>query len=171
MKYAQIDSDGKATGFYDRITHIQIPTDAIEITDEQWADWWPNVAFRRWQNGELVSYDPPQPPIDLTAYAADVRWRKEVGGITVADVHVATDDRSKQMIIGARIAAGADPEWSTKWVGADGSINDIDATTIVAISDAVQVHVNACFTIYASVKSDIDTGAITTTQEIDAAFA
>ncbi|ABE63170.1 hypothetical protein Nham_2379 [Nitrobacter hamburgensis X14] len=109
--------------------------------------------------------------VDLLAYAADARWRREVGGITVAGVSVATDDRSKQMIIGARIAADADSNWSTSWVAADGSIVPVNATTIIAISDAVQAHVNDCFTAYALVKADIDSGEITTIAEIDAAFA
>ncbi|ABE64059.1 hypothetical protein Nham_3327 [Nitrobacter hamburgensis X14] len=111
------------------------------------------------------------PQIDLVAYAADQRWRKETRGIEIAGVPVATDDRSKQMIIGARLAANYDPDWSTQWVGADGSIYPIDATAIVAISDTVQAHVNDCFTTYAVVKADIDAGTITTTAEIDAAFA
>lgn len=105
----------------------------------------------------------------LSVYAADARWRRETGGITVAGVPVATDDRSKQMIIGARVAANADPDWSTLWVGADGEIYPIDAPAIIAISDAVQAHVNACFATYASVRAEIEAGTITTTAEIDAA--
>jgi hypothetical protein len=75
------------------------------------------------------------------------------------------------MIIGARLAANSDPDWSTQWVGADGSIYPIDAAAIVAISDAVQAHVNDCFTTYALVKADIDSGTITTREQVDAAFA
>lgn len=107
----------------------------------------------------------------LTAYAADRRWRKENGGIVVGGVPIATDDRSKQMIIGARLAADADPDWTTQWVGADGSVHPVNAAAMIAISDAVQAHVNACFVTYAAVKTDIDAGTITTTEEIDAAFA
>lgn len=107
----------------------------------------------------------------LSTYAADARWRREVGGIAVAGVPVATDDRSKQMIIGARVAADADADWTTQWVGADGNIYPIDAAAIVAISDAVQAHVNACFATFANVKAEIDAGTITTRTEIDAAFA
>lgn len=107
----------------------------------------------------------------LTAYAADKRWQKESGGIVVGGVPIATDDRSKQMIIGARLAADADPDWTTQWVGADGSVHPVDATAMIAISDAVQAHVNACFVTYASVKSAIDAGTITAREEIDAAFA
>lgn len=118
--------------------------------------------------------EPAKPPLtkdELTSHAAAVRWQKEIGGIVVGGVPIATDDRSKQMIIGARLAADADPNWSTQWVSADGSVHTVNAATMIAISDAVQAHVNACFVIYADVKSDIDAGDITTTQEIDAAFA
>lgn len=123
--------------------------------------------------GTFTPPPPPAPPTkdDLIAYAADARWRKEVGGIAVSGVPVATDDRSKQMIIGARLAADADPDWTSQWVGADGAIYSIDAATIIAISNAVQAHVNACFATFASVKAEIDAGTITTTAQIDAAFA
>lgn len=107
----------------------------------------------------------------LTAYAADTRWRKETGGITVAGVPVATDDRSKQMIIGARVAADADADWTTQWVGAGGVVYPVDATAIVAISNAVQAHVNACFATFAGVKAEIEAGTIISAAEIDAAFA
>lgn len=125
-----------------------------------------------YENGVLIAPPAPAPTIEeLTAHAADTRWQKETGGITVAGVPVATDDRSKQMIIGARVAADADPDWTTQWVGADGVIYPIDAAAIVAISNAVQAHVNACFATFASVKAAIDAATITTMQEIDAAFA
>lgn len=114
----------------------------------------------------------PEPgPIDLVAYAADMRWQKEIGGIIVAGVPIATDDRSKLMITGARVAAMADPNWSTIWHGADGNTYPIDAAAMVMISDEVQAHVNATFQTFAAVKAAIDAEAITTTAEIDAAFA
>ncbi|WNJ89181.1 DUF4376 domain-containing protein [Bosea sp. 685] len=125
-------------------------------------------------DGNSFSAPAPAPPpskADLTAYAADLRWRKEVGGITVADVPVATDDRSKIMIMGARVAAMVDPSWSTTWHGADGATYPLGATAIIAISDAVQIHVNTGFATFAGVKADIEAGEITTTVEIDEAFA
>lgn len=106
----------------------------------------------------------------LVAYAAERRWRKEVGGIVVAGVPVATDDRSKLMVTGARVAAQADSGWATVWHGADGQTYPIDAASLIAISDAVQAHVNAGFAIFATVKAAIEAGEITTTGEIDAAF-
>lgn len=112
-----------------------------------------------------------EPEIRLIKYAADLRWQREVGGVVVGGVPVATDDRSKVMITGARVAAGADPDWSTVWHGADGQTYPVDAAAMVAISDAVQAHVNSSFATFASVKAAIDAGEITTTDEIDAAFA
>lgn len=107
----------------------------------------------------------------LLAYAADLRWRKEVGGITVSGVPVATDDRAKVMITGARVAATVDPQWSTVWHGADGNTYPVDAAAMITISDEVQAHVNTGFATFAAVKADIEAGTITATAEIDAAFA
>lgn len=107
----------------------------------------------------------------LLAHAANLRWRREVGGIVVAGVPVATDDRAKMMIVGARVAAMADPDWSTVWHGTDGGTYPIDAAAMVAISDEVQAHVNAGFATFATVKAAVEAGTITTIAEIDTAFA
>lgn len=115
--------------------------------------------------------EPEPEPIDLTAYAAQKRWEMETGGIEVGGMTVYTDDRSKMMIMGARIAATADPGFATQWKAADGSFVEIDAATIIAISDAVLAHVDACFAIEAQVLDGIGNETITSTAEIDAAFA
>lgn len=106
----------------------------------------------------------------LQTYAADVRWRKEVGGITVGDVQVATDDRSKLLIAGARIKADSDPEFTTKWKTPSGRVQ-LDAATIIAMSDAVLAHVDSCFEIEDAVLTSISNQTITNRDQIDAAFA
>jgi hypothetical protein len=118
--------------------------------------------------GVIAPFAPPV--VDLIAIAADARWRKETGGITLAGMPIATDDRSKLMIMGARLAAQSDSQWSTVWVGADGSSFSVDAPTIVQISDAVAAHVNACFATFAEVKAAIEAGTITTPAQVAAAF-
>jgi hypothetical protein len=110
-------------------------------------------------------------PASLVAYAADKRWRKEVGGITLAGIPLATDDRSKIMIMGARLAASDDPDWTTVWHGADGQAYPLNAASMIAISNAVEAHVNATFAQFADVRAGIAAGTITTTAEIDAALA
>lgn len=146
--------------------HADFVARCVGVSDDDVAVGWSYLSG--------VFTPPPPPPVpsraSLIAHAADARWRKEVGGITVAGVPVSTDDRSKQMIIGACIAADADPNWTSQWVGADGVVYPVDATAIVAISNAVQAHVNDCFATFAVIKGDIDSGEITTTAEIDALF-
>lgn len=110
------------------------------------------------------------PAVDLAAYTAARRWQKEVGGISVAGVAVATDDRSKMMIMGARLKAAADPGFSTGWKIAGGGFVRLGAAELIAISDAVLAHVDACFAIEAALLSAIAAGTITTTAGIDAAF-
>ncbi|MFD2677988.1 DUF4376 domain-containing protein [Camelimonas lactis] len=122
-----------------------------------------------YEGGELSEPPPPPPPsqADLAAYAADKRWQAETGGITVAGVPVATDDRSKTMIMGARIKADADSSYTVGWKGADGSFVSLTAPQIIAISDAVLAHVDACFAAEAAVAAAITDGTVTTTQQVD----
>ena len=129
------------------------------------------VEFERWELAGGVVDPVPTVAVDLVAYAKDASWKKEVGGIVIAGIPVATDDRSQLKILGSRVAADADPNWSTNWDAANDQTFPIDAATMIMISDAVAAHVNRCFSIRANVKAAIATGTITTTAEIDAAFA
>ena len=131
----------------------------------------PDEALAGWVRSGDGWAAPSSPPIDLVAYAAERRWQNEGAGIAVSGVPVATDDRSKLMITGARVAALADPDWSTIWHGADGNTYPVDAAAMIVISNAVQAHVNASFAAFATVRAAIAAGNITTTAEIDAAFA
>ena len=129
------------------------------------------VMLAEWEADEntIEPYTPPA--IDLAAYAAQKRWEKENGGIVVGGVHIATDDRSKVMISGARVAAQGNPDFVTEWKGGDGSFVTIDAATIIIISDAMLQHVSNCFALEAQVLGQINAGTITTVAEVDAAFA
>jgi hypothetical protein len=84
---------------------------------------------------------------------------------------IAMDDRSQTKILGARVAASANPNWQTVWSGADGGSHPLEAAAMIAISNAVEAHINGVFVTFAGVKADIEAGEITTTDEIDAAFA
>lgn len=108
-------------------------------------------------------------PFDLTAYAAGKRYAVETGGISVSGIPIATDDRSKTMILGAAMAAAKDPAFTTHWVAADGTVHDVDATMVSAIADAVAAHVAASFAAYRDVVELIAAGAVATTADVDAA--
>ncbi len=171
-KYATFDAVGLPTAFYSEDIHGEnIPANAIEITESQWQEFLDNQGARKWSNGQVAEYSPPAAPLDLPAYAAAKRWEKEVGGIEINGLTVATDDRSKTMISGARVAAMANPNFTTAWKGSGGEFVPLDASAVVAISDAVLAHVSNCFAIEAQVLADIEAGAITDVEQIDIAFA
>lgn len=81
---------------------------------------------------------------------------------------MATDDRSKLMITGARVKADKDAAFTTNWKTPAGFV-EIDAATIIAISNAVLDHVDASFAIEGAVLAGIEAGTITTQAQIDAA--
>lgn len=122
---------------------------------------------------ELDATRAPAAPtvVQLLAYAGERRWRAETGGITVGDIAVYTDDRSKMMLIGARAAAEANPGFTTRWKTIDGSFVVLDATTLIALSNAVLAHVDACFAREADVQAAILEEEVTTREAIDQAFA
>ncbi|WP_418459723.1 DUF4376 domain-containing protein [Brucella intermedia] len=107
----------------------------------------------------------------LRDYAANKRWQKETGGIEINGLTVATDDRSKTMISGARVAAQNDPNFTTQWKAAGGSFVTIDAAAVIGISDAMLAHVSSCFATEAQVLAGIEAGTISTIEQIDTAFA
>ena len=114
--------------------------------------------------------------VNNTYYAADARWRKEQAGITVtaggSAFPLKTDDRSQAKVNGARIVSGevVDPQETTPWTAADGTIHPLTAADLQSMSDQLQQHINGCFAIYKEVVAGIDGGTITTRDQIDAAF-
>lgn len=89
------------------------------------------------------------------AALADIRWQKETGGITLNGLKVATDDRSKLLILGKRTKAAADPSLTFQWKTPTGFIT-LTAEQIVAIADAVEAHVQACFDREAALVLEIE---------------
>lgn len=152
----------------------------VSVTDSDYSEWlekglsptsWPRDLDGNQTDDELQTVlDPYQVYfVNLTNYAANRRWQKEQGGITVAGLPIATDDRSKQMILGARIAADANPDFTTPWaVGPN--VYELSAQQIIGISNAVLAHVASCFASYGAIITGLDDGSITTKEQIDAAF-
>ena len=155
----------------------------VPALDETYIGWmadgtrptaWPRDEDGRQTNASLQDVLTPFGLFaSLPAYAADARFRTETGGIVVAGVPIATDDRSKTMLLGARIAATADPAFTTSWVAADGVSRQFGASEVVAVSDAVLAHVAACFRVYGEVLAAAAAvpATITTKAQVDAAFA
>lgn len=128
---------------------------------------------------EFYSIEQPVPPALTLAETVDqkktdlssYRYDKEVGGIIMANgMKVATDDRSKGLIAGARIDIIDDPTILTDFKAETGWIQ-IDAATVILISSAVAAHVRACFAIEKQHSDAIDALAAlpaTTVADIEA---
>lgn len=114
----------------------------------------------------IDGYDPlPFVRAEKVAALAARRYEAEIGGVTVGGIAVATDDRAKIMIAGARIKAEVDPNATFRWKTAAGFV-DLMAAQLIAISDAVLAHVQACFDREAELAAEID--ALTDWQAIAA---
>ncbi|SKA30956.1 hypothetical protein SAMN05428963_11390 [Consotaella salsifontis] len=79
--YAKFD-DGHPDGFWredlfpvrpDGARHPDIPADAVEITEAQWRDFVDHPGRRIWQDGAVVAYDPPPPPLTESDYSRAVQ--------------------------------------------------------------------------------------------------
>ena len=144
--------------------------DVADVTDQ------PDVVAGWTANGDGSFTPPPAPPPptvdELVAYAAARRYAIEVGGVATALGRVATDDRSKVMILGSRMAAQLDPAWSRVWLFAAGASATVRAAEITAMSDAVQAHVAGVFAAFETIKAAITAvpPTITTMAAIDAAL-
>lgn len=108
--------------------------------------------------------------VALKAYAADVRYRKEVGGVVIDGVNYSTDRETQAKMTGAYILAQANPDVAVDWKLSDGSFASLDASTIGTVAMAIGGFVQSCFGTEAAVHVGIDDGSITSKTQIDAAF-
>ena len=118
--------------------------------------------FAQWRGHVWVVLDRyPVEPIkrDMTARLASRRWQAETGGMTFNGAPVATDDRSKALIYGARGR-------SVKFKTASGEFVLFSASEMEALADAVADHVRACFDHEADLLDAIN--AAETVKELEA---
>lgn len=128
-----------------------------------------------WNDAQLAAIGlsrstPPAPTVNLAEYAADRRFGVETGGVIVNGVAVATDRDSQAMISGAYAYIQKRPTSAIKFKASSGFVT-LDAATVEAIALAVGDHVQACFAKEAEVLAGVAGGSITSTAQIDAAFA
>lgn len=98
-------------------------------------------------------------PITAEAIASR-RYQAEVAGITLAGMHINTDDRSKLLINGAALDATIDPEYVMQWKMANGFV-ELTAGQVIGIARAVRAHVQACFDREAELLAALEAGTLT----------
>ncbi|WP_377846974.1 DUF4376 domain-containing protein [Bosea sp. UC22_33] len=110
--------------------------------------------------------------LKLVAYAADLRWQREQAGTVWNGWPLHTDDRSQGKILSELQAiAQAVRVDGDGWKFADGQFRPVSNADFPALAIAAREHVRNLFVIEAGVLAAIEAGSITTTAEIDAAFA
>lgn len=81
---------------------------------------------------------------DMPQVIAARRYEAEISGITLNDIEVATDDRSKLLINGAALEAVFDPDYTMQWKAGEGFVS-LTGAQVIGIARAVRAHVQACF--------------------------
>ena len=79
MKNAVIDDNGFPIAFYSSDIHGEsFPPETVDITDEQWLEFIENPGARKWQDGEVVEYTPPEPEPapQITVVPAITLWER-----------------------------------------------------------------------------------------------
>jgi hypothetical protein len=114
----------------------------------------------------------PPTKAQLKAYAADRRWRKETGGVTLpSGVIVRTDDAAQRKVAELRRRAEAGEIMLPFGFKAAAGWIDVGLPAIAAIDQAIAAHVAGCYALERQIAGGIDAGTIATTMQIDAAFA
>ena len=92
---------------------------------------------------------------------AERRWRCEVAGTMLYGRRIETDRTDVAMVTGAALAASLDPEYSVRWKAADGFVT-LNAEQILAMAQAIRVHVQSCFDREADLLDALDAGTYET---------
>lgn len=59
-KYAAFNEDGSPMAFYvSEVWGEGVPSNAIEISDDQWTEFLKYPGARKWDNGQVIEFNPP----------------------------------------------------------------------------------------------------------------
>lgn len=149
-KFATFNPDGTLHLRLIETLHT-IPKGAVKVDEELWQRLIQEVDGV-WTLGKdgTISKVAPAPPTpeevarQLTLTIANTRYQHEIGGITIQGMSIATDDRSKALIASAALQGMRNPEHVLKWKTSDGFV-EITGSQLLAVADAVNEHVQACF--------------------------
>lgn len=124
-------------------------------------------------SGNTVVPPTPVPPskAELIAYSALARQGRASGNVTIVGKLYFSDPVSRNTITSAHDYAVANPGHITDWKLADGTFVQLDEPALAHAVQQMATFVQACFTCESTNLTAINGGSITTTAEIDAAFA
>jgi len=187
MKYAIINQKGGINRISD--TEPQFVAEGatvIEVSDEQaqlviaGQEAYPKIHYR-WVEGDLMLLKDAiererilnTPIEDLKdekkAEIASARYDTEFAGFTEPNtgMFVRTNNRTRSLMALALIEAKADPSYTVEnWKTAEGAFITLDATTVIALHNAMHVFIAGCFAKEKALSETVD--AATTVEEVRA---
>lgn len=96
-----------------------------------------------------------------TDFRESVRLRRDQAinaGIVINGIPLHTDERSRNNIMGAAMAAILAPDYSVAWKGADGVFVTLSGPQVIAVAQAIRAHVQSCFDREAALLDDLTAG-------------
>lgn len=149
----------------------KIPSEAVEISDEQWEEFINNSTRRKWQNGQVVEYVAPAVP--ATSEQVDFeRDRRTAETFKFKNRLYQLRPKDVQNVTGAALAAtlaimnGAqvgdlrwsDPDADFEWIATNNNTVTMDAQTVVEFANAAMAHRSRLIFKARSIKDRLGTG-------------
>ena len=141
-------------GFYDIKIHGEnIPTDAVEITTEEYRNLLNGQSngrpIKADSQGRPYNEEPQAITLDMAKATkleelAALRYEKETSGVTFGGATILTDGGSQAKLTGAWVRVQRFPETRINWKGASGW-SEIGKAEVEAVCDVVSRHVQHCF--------------------------
>ena len=126
----------------------------------QYGGEFPSVAYLETIGAAIVTL-PKYPDLATGQSArlqelAALRWQQEGSGTTMGGNPLATDRTTQAKLTAAYVKASADGTYAiADWKSGPGTFSPLDAATIMAAADAVEAHVQACFSNEAALSASI----------------
>ena len=107
-------------------------------------------------NGNIIeSVEVPLSAREASDHLATYRRKRELGGTTInlggQTLEIQTDDEIQRKILAARVMAKEDASYTVNWKLPSGFVQ-LDATALIAISDAIRNHIQKCFDAEAAIQ-------------------
>lgn len=91
----------------------------------------------------------------IEAHLPAYRRKRELGGTSISlggqTLEIQTDDEIQRKILAARVMAKEDADYTVNWKLPSGFVR-LNATALIAISDAIRNHIQKCFDAEAAIK-------------------
>ena len=153
-----VDQSGIYLGGFSE-ANPDIPPSSVEVPSP------PPCSGYSWNGASWIDTKP-----HLISSLAEIRYNKEVGGISLSGLPIRTDDRSKGLISGKYAKIINEDPALTFLVKLSNSFITITNAQMVSIFLAVNAHVQKCFDCEAATLIKINDDTLTTAQAVEDYF-